>query len=186
MGDPYHQYYYRQATGGALPVFRGIPVQRGYGLGNLMSAGLRSIIPGLKSAGIQKLLLSQGLGLATDFLRGKPLTQSLKQRALSTGKTVGKRVLAQIGLIPPTDDGPPRKRGRKTSTGVKKKGVARRKVQKGRGRRRARRVTKRRRRVVRRRAGVRKTRRRRGAGARRRRVCCKRKRAGLIGGDIFS
>lgn len=129
MGDPFHEYYYRQSVGGGLPVFRGLQVQRGHGLGNLVNAAFRMILPGIKSAG--KAVLRQGVAtganILSDVISGQSLKQAAKRRALESGETLMNRALARAGLVPGPAKKPPRG-GRKTAG-------KRRKAQSGSGRR---------------------------------------------------
>lgn len=188
MGDPYHQYYYRQATGSGLPVYSGVSVQRGYGLGGLLAAGLKSVLPGISVKGIGKALVGQAMksaqGVMSDLFRGKSLKSSVKDHALSAGKTLGKRALAQVGLIGPASAPPRKKRRRQVST---KRSVGRKKVQSGKGRRRGRRTGRRRgivrRKVIRRR---RRKQKRGGGGGRRKKRSRSRRSVGPFGSDIFS
>ena len=113
MGDPYQQYYYRQAYGsGSLPVFHGVAIQKGHGLGNLLNAGLRMLLPGIKSVG--KAVLSQGVdtgvNILSDVISGKSATTAAKRRALEGGENLMNRALAQVGLV---GTSAPKKRRRK-------------------------------------------------------------------------
>lgn len=168
MGDPYHQYYYRQAHGAGLPVFQGIPIQRGHGLGNVLNAGFRMLLPTIKAAG--KFALKEGLGnVVTDVIKGAPLKKAVKNRTLQTGAKLLNRALAQVGMVGPRKArGRGRRRRQRQGVGAarkgKKKAGAKRRVQSGRGR-----------------LGVRKRRRRRVGGRRGGRT-----RVAVGAGDIFS
>ena len=183
MGDPYEQYYYRQAYGSGIPVFHGIAIQRGHGLGNLLNAGLRMLLPGIKSVG--KAVLNQGLStganILSDVLGGESVKTAAKRRAVEGGQNLMNRALAQAGLVG-------------GSSPAKRRRTNRRKMV-GRGLKRKRRSggMKRRAHSVKRRRGV-----KRAGGGRRKRSGCQRRRRRrrqvgqrkrrvvLGGGDIFS
>ena len=90
---------------GAFPVYRGLPYQRGAGLGSIFRGILCFVLPFAKSAGksIGREALRSGADLATDLLEGHSLEESVKQRA----KEGVKRVLRQKGkgLGKPTGKG---------------------------------------------------------------------------------
>ena len=72
-----------QVGNGAMAYFHGAPVQRGYGLGGLLSGLWRSAVPLLKrgAKAVGKTLLSSGMDVAGDVLSGKNLKTSVKSRA---------------------------------------------------------------------------------------------------------
>ena len=77
-----------QQYGYGLPAYRGIVMQRGYGLGGLFKGLMRSVTPhikqGLKSVG--KKALKTGLEVISDISQGGNLKQSLKRRAIQNAK----------------------------------------------------------------------------------------------------
>ena len=85
----------REHYGGALPVFRGVSVQQGYGIGNLISGLFRqavpllskTILPVLKSTAKRagKTLLRSSANVMKDvILDKKDLKQSMKRHAKSS------------------------------------------------------------------------------------------------------
>jgi hypothetical protein len=80
--DMYEDYYMNQ-TGGAMPVFMGARIQRGHGLGSILSGLFRHILPFFKANGRQFAtnLLKTGVDVAEDmFDNNKKLSESLKER----------------------------------------------------------------------------------------------------------
>ena len=129
--NAYEQYYLRQAQGGGggIPIFRGVGVQRGHGLGNLLNAAVRMIVPGLT----KKVLLRQGLrtgaNIVGDIVSGRSVKESIKQRAVEGGKSLLSQSFARSGFVPPpTRKRKPAKRGK-----VKKRPVRRKRPQSGAG-----------------------------------------------------
>ena len=130
--ENYHAYYHRQAQGGGglsgyhYPVYQGLAVQSGHGLGNILSAAFRLISPVLKSAGkaVLKQGASAGAKIVGDVLEGQSLKQAARQRAVEGGKALMNRAAFRSGLIPP-----PKKR--KT---VKKRSKVSKRRQSGKGR----------------------------------------------------
>ena len=138
MGNPYDHYYLRQVHGGGgistLPVFRGRDIQRGSGLGNLLNAAFRMILPGIKSVG--KMALREGVragsNVLSDVIGGENVKTSLKRRAVESGENLMTRALG--GLLPPP---PPTKKRKARSSGeatAKKTRGKKRRPQSGRGR----------------------------------------------------
>ena len=70
--------------GYGLPAYRGIVMQRGYGLGGFFKGLVRAVAPhvkqGLKKVG--KKALKTGLQVISDVSEGQNLKQSLKRRCL--------------------------------------------------------------------------------------------------------
>ena len=71
---------HHKQLGYGLPAYRGVVMQRGYGLGGLMRAVTPHIKQGLKQVG--KRALQTGLQVMSDVSEGKNLKSSLKERAL--------------------------------------------------------------------------------------------------------
>lgn len=84
----YDDYFIRQA-GYGLPVFVG-GLQRGRGLGSLLNAAGRMVIPLLKSAGgvALKEAVNAGAGFVGDLLAGQKPTSALKKRGLRAGQRI--------------------------------------------------------------------------------------------------
>lgn len=124
-GNAYEQYYMRQAQGGGsgLPIFRGVGVQRGYGLGNLLNAAVRMLVPGLSGKALLKQGLSTGANILRDVLGGRSLKQSAKER----GAALVGQAMARAGFVPPA------RKKRKKGVRVQKRPVRRRRPQSGRG-----------------------------------------------------
>lgn len=83
--------YYENQVGHGLGVFRGSPMQRGAGIRSFLSGVGKTLIPLAKSAG--KELLSSGLNVASDMLKGK----DFKSSAESNFKAAGSNLLDAIG-----------------------------------------------------------------------------------------
>ena len=103
---PYENYYLNQ-VGQGVPVFEGATLQRGYGLGGILSGLLRSAVPlikqGVKTLG--KHALRTGVNIATDTLAGQNFKTSAKRRLKETGSRMGQQAVRKM-----TGSG---KRGRK-------------------------------------------------------------------------
>ena len=97
MHNPYEDYYLNQVGKGAarLPVYSGLPVQRGHGFGGILRSLARSAAPLLKRGAIAvgKQLLKTGGRVASDVVAGKNLKTSLKRRAQESIQDLGKKVL---------------------------------------------------------------------------------------------
>ena len=115
LSNQYDQYYLGQA-GGNLPVFAGSRVQRGHGIGGILSGLMRMAAPlmksGMKSLGKQGM--KTGLQIAGDVMTGKKPKQAVKRRAKQAGLDVTARALQQLFPKPP---GQPAKRGRQSTRG---------------------------------------------------------------------
>lgn len=84
----YESYYLNQVGFGGIPVYRGLAVQRGSGLGNILSSAFKFAVPLLKKGAtyIGKKLLSTGAKVATDVASGIPIKSALKSHSISAGK----------------------------------------------------------------------------------------------------
>ena len=71
-------------SGGGLPVYSGTILQRGYGIGGLFWGLVSGLIPLLPKIG--KLVGKTALGVAVDKMSGIPLSKSIKNRGIETGK----------------------------------------------------------------------------------------------------
>lgn len=100
-----YKLHYRQ-TGGALPVFRGLPHQQGYGLGNILSLIGKTVVPIMKNVGKRflKTGLKAGRAALSDVIEGKDIKSSLKKRALEGLKEAGKSILENEPVSRPDDD----------------------------------------------------------------------------------
>ena len=77
---------YVQSGRGDFPVFRGSRMQRGYGLGSILSGMFRTAIPFLKSGAkaLGKQALRTGVSIGQDVLSGQNLKTAARRRALET------------------------------------------------------------------------------------------------------
>ena len=82
-------------VGGGVPVYSGSVLQRGYGIGGLFRGLARGLIPLLPKIG--KTIAKTALTVASDKLKGVPVSQSIKKRTLETGRDMlfGKRIKKQ-------------------------------------------------------------------------------------------
>ena len=106
--QPYIDYYTKQA-GGGFPVFRGVPTQRGHGIGNVIGGLLRTLQPLAPTVG--KTALRGGLQAMGDVLRGQPVKSAVKRRAMQVGLEAGEHLLGKArrtAALPPPPLRPPR------------------------------------------------------------------------------
>jgi hypothetical protein len=82
----YDEYYFNQA-GNGLPVFMGTKLQRGHGIGNLLSGLFRAATPLLKKGAMAlgKRALKTGMKIAGDAIQGKNIKQAAKRHLMDTG-----------------------------------------------------------------------------------------------------
>lgn len=92
--DVLYQHYYVNQAGSGIPIYRGLGVQRGHGLGSFLGGLMRSALPLLKpvAKAVGHEAINFGLGVAKDALAGKRIKASMKRRATETGKRLFKRV----------------------------------------------------------------------------------------------
>ena len=92
--------YVQAGKGGDFPVFRGSRMQRGYGLGSILSGMFRTAIPFLKSGAkaLGKQALKTGVSIGQDVLSGQNLKTAARRRGLETlqratqkGRSPGKK-----------------------------------------------------------------------------------------------
>ena len=92
---------YVQSGKGGFPVFRGSRMQRGYGIGSVLSGMLRAAVPFLRrgAQALGKQALRTGLDVGRDVLSGRKLKDSARQRTLQTVRNVvenaGRRTAAR-------------------------------------------------------------------------------------------
>lgn len=84
----YENYYLNQAGYGSIPVYRGVGVQRGYGLGNILASAFRSAMPLFKRGAqfLGRKFLDTGAKVVSDVASGIPLKASLTTRSKTAGK----------------------------------------------------------------------------------------------------
>ena len=105
----YKKYYFEQA-GSGFPVFSGVKIQKGYGLGNLFRSFYRWFQPIIKTQIFPKLqdttkmigheALLTAANIAKDTLAGKNLRESFKERSNEVIDNIVERVekKSQTGL----------------------------------------------------------------------------------------
>ena len=95
-----------------LSVFHGARVQRGYGLGNILSGLFRKALPylwkGAKYAG--KAALKTGVDVANDVKDGHDMKSSLKTRTKQLGRELGSKAVEGVVRQLNTQTGRGRKR----------------------------------------------------------------------------
>ena len=116
--DHYYKYYTNQL--GGFGVFQGATIQRGGGIGSLLKGLAKSTLPLLKAGGkvVGKQLLSAGLGIAEDLVRGKSFREAATDNFKESGKglinAISSKVYDRKRKAPPRrrQRGPPQKRRR--------------------------------------------------------------------------
>ena len=93
--------YYSMQAGSGLPVFVGARMQRGHGIGSVLSGLFQSALPVLKkgAAAIGKQALRTGVDFAGDLLQGKSAKEAAANRAKEAASTLLDR--ASSYTIPP-------------------------------------------------------------------------------------
>ena len=101
----YKKYYLEQA-GGSYDVFRGAPIQRGYGLGGIFKSLYRFILPLFKTHALPALKKGAEIvgseavravsNIAQDAIKGENIEQSFKQHASSAIDNVSDQVQKKI------------------------------------------------------------------------------------------
>ena len=89
--------YYKNQAGVGDRYFRGSPVQKGYGLGNI-SGLFRSALPMIKQGAkmLGKEALKTGVGIAADALDGQNVKTAAKNRVGQTGLKMTSRAVQQL------------------------------------------------------------------------------------------
>lgn len=79
---PYDHYYTHQAGSGIGIVYKGVPFQRGHGIGSFLGGLFRSVIPLLSSGfrTVGKEALDAGVGLLSDMVNSRPIDSSVRSR----------------------------------------------------------------------------------------------------------
>jgi len=140
-----HSYFASQAkqSGHGMPMFHGIPYQRGGSIGSIFRGLMKMLLPlaGAATRTVGKEAIHAGLNLASDALAGKNIKQSVKRRA----KKAGNRLLKQAKVTVKQAGG-----GKKRKAPAKKRKAPAKKRKapaKKRKRKPAKKVTRKRRRV---------------------------------------
>lgn len=118
---------YVQSGKGGFPVFRGSRMQRGYGIGSVLSGMLRAAVPFLKrgAQALGKQALRTGLDVGRDVLSGQKLKDSARQRTMQTMRNVMENAGRRTTGGRPAQKKNAQKRGPKTNQNNKKKGIKR-------------------------------------------------------------
>ena len=106
--NPYTDYYVNQA-GSGLRGFSGARYQRGHGWFSRIFSS--TLLPALKFLG--KKGLETGIGVADDVLAGKNLKESVKRRAVESGKELARKGLDRGKTYLQTGKGTCRKKSKK-------------------------------------------------------------------------
>ena len=126
----YKEYYGRQ-NGGSMPVFAGARMQRGHGLGNILSSLFRKILPffkqNVKSVGVRAL--KTGMAIADDVLEGKSFKDSASSRVPAGIKDIAANINWQTGsgIRKRRISSKPKRRQPKRKQAVKRKRAPKRK-----------------------------------------------------------
>lgn len=125
---PYHHYYSHQAGTGVGIVYRGIPHQRGHGIGSFLGGLFRSVFPLLKSGAkaIGSEALNAGMGLLTDVINARPLNDSIKTQLKNVSANLKRRADNKIDSMMSGSGYKTTKRSKKVS--ICKKSLKRRGV----------------------------------------------------------
>ena len=117
----FEQYYMRQAHGhGFGPAFSAASLQKGHGLGNILSSAFRTLSPVLKSAGkaVARQGLNTGLDILGDVLGGENIKQASKRRLNESKDKLLKKAKTSLFSALPT---PPRPTPKKHNKNRKRK-----------------------------------------------------------------
>ena len=95
--------YYKNQAGGGDHYFRGSPVQKGYGLGDILGGLFRSALPMIKQGAkmLGKEALKTGVGIAADALDGQNVKMAAKNRVRQTGLKMTSRAGQQLSRLFP-------------------------------------------------------------------------------------
>lgn len=87
--------YYVGQIGNGLSYYRGVPLQKGYGIGGFFAKLFRSALPflarGAKTIGKEALIT--GTQVVNDVLAGENFKASAQKRAKAAGKTLARKAL---------------------------------------------------------------------------------------------
>lgn len=86
----YTKYFQSQIGNGSIPVYQGLPVQHGYGLGNFIASAFRRAVPLLKRGAmfLGRKLLNTGSKIVTDVASGIPVKTSVQSRGKDAARDV--------------------------------------------------------------------------------------------------
>lgn len=95
--------YFSTQIGHGMNVYAGVPRQRGYGLGSILSRGLSMATPLLKKGAthVGKSLLNTGLNVAADVLDGRNIKSAASDRLKETGVNLLSDTVSYLAPKPP-------------------------------------------------------------------------------------
>lgn len=129
---PYENYYSNQAGSGIGIVYKGIPYQRGHGIGSFLGGLFRSVLPLLKSGAkaVGKEALHAGVGVLSDIVKAQPMEDSIRTRFKDASANLKRRADSKIDSLMMRGSGYKMKRPTHkviiTSKSLKRKGCKRR------------------------------------------------------------
>lgn len=98
---PYENYYTHQAGSGIGVIYKGVPYQRGHGIGSFLGGLFRSVLPLLSSGAkaIGKEALSAGVGFLSDMAKARPMDESIKSRLKEISSNLKRRADQKIDKL---------------------------------------------------------------------------------------
>lgn len=101
MTCPYQHYYTHQAGSGIGIIYKGVPHQRGNGIGSFLGGLFRSVLPLLTSGArvVGKEALNAGIGLLSDIASARPLKQSLQSRLKDVNSNLKRKADEKIDSL---------------------------------------------------------------------------------------
>lgn len=98
---PYEHYYSHQAGSGVGIVYKGVPHQRGHGIGSYLGGLFRSVFPLLSSGfrTVGKEALNAGVGLLSDMMNSHPMNESLKSRFKNASSNLKRKADEKIEAL---------------------------------------------------------------------------------------
>lgn len=114
---PYEHYYSHQAGSGIGVIYKGVPYQRGHGIGSFLGGLFRSVLPLLSSGArvIGKEALNTGVGLLSDMVSSRPIEESIKSRLKEASSNLKRKADNKIDRINMSGSGYITKRKRQNS-----------------------------------------------------------------------
>lgn len=114
---PYEHYYSHQAGSGIGVIYKGVPYQRGHGIGSFLGGLFRCVFPLLSSGAraVGKEALNAGVGLLSDMVASRPMEESVKSRLKEAGSNLKRKADAKIDRINMSGSGYITKRKRLSS-----------------------------------------------------------------------
>lgn len=98
---PYEHYYSHQAGSGIGIVYKGVPHQRGHGIGSFLGGLFRSVFPLLSSGfrTVGKEALNAGVGLLSDMINSHPMDESIKHRFKNASSNLKRKADEKIDSL---------------------------------------------------------------------------------------